>query len=170
VLNAADAIILPGVGAFAECMAQLKQRNLDVILSEAVLGRKIPLLGICVGMQLLANFSEEGGHHEGLGWIQGAVRPLRLPLGFAVPHVGWNDIRPVQHQPLFTNLDKTADFYFDHSFHFQCKAEYVLAYCEYGVEIVAAVQHRHIFGVQFHPEKSQKNGMKLFRSFFNSLD
>lgn len=82
VLNEADAIILPGVGAFAECVAQLKQRHLDDLLAEAVLGRKRPLLGICVGMQLLAGFSEEGGRHDGLGWIPGAVRRLELPAGF----------------------------------------------------------------------------------------
>ena len=170
VLNEADAIILPGVGAFAECVAQLKQRHLDDLLAEAVLGRKRPLLGICVGMQLLAGFSEEGGRHDGLGWIPGAVRRLELPAGFAVPHVGWNDIRPVRQQPLFSSLGDAPNFYFDHSYHFQCDAEHVLAYCDYGVEVVAAVQREHIFGVQFHPEKSQNNGLKLFRSFFNAVD
>jgi len=169
-LNGADAIILPGVGAFAECAAQLKQRHLDELLAEAVLGRRRPLLGICVGMQLLASFSEEGGRHEGLGWIPGAVRRLQLPAGLAVPHVGWNDIRPVRREPIFASLGDAPDFYFDHSYHFQCEAKHVLAYCEYGVEVVAAVQREHIFGVQFHPEKSQNNGLKLFRAFFNAID
>lgn len=170
VLNEADAIILPGVGAFAECAAQLKQRHLDKSLEEAVLGRRRPLLGICVGMQLLADFSEEGGRHEGLGWIPGAVRRLSLPKGLAVPHVGWNDIRPVLKSPLFKTQGEAPDFYFDHSYHFQCDAKYVRAYCDYGFEVVAAVQREHIFGVQFHPEKSQNNGLKLFRAFFSAVD
>ncbi len=170
VLNAADAIILPGVGAFAECAQQLRQRNLDDILAEAVLGRKRPLLGICVGMQLLASFSEEGGRHEGLGWIPGAVRRLDLPFGFVVPHVGWNNILPVGKQPLFSMLSATPDFYFDHSYHLQCDPSYALAFCDYGVSVVAALQRDNIFGVQFHPEKSHNNGLKFFRSFFNALD
>jgi glutamine amidotransferase len=169
-LNAADAIILPGVGAFAECVQNLKQRHLDEILAEAVLHRRRPLLGICIGMQLLASHSEEGGRHQGLGWIPGSVSRLQLPTGFVVPHVGWNDIRPVRREPLFPTLAETPDFYFDHSYHFQCEQEYVLAYCDYGKEVVAAVQKDNIFGVQFHPEKSHNNGLKLFRSFFNAVD
>jgi glutamine amidotransferase len=169
VMNSADAIILPGVGAFAECVHNLKQRHLDDILAEAVLHRRKPLLGICVGMQLLASHSEEGGRHEGLGWIPGVVRRLQLPAGFAVPHVGWNDIRPVRREPLFHTLARAPDFYFDHSYNFQCEPGHVLAYCDYGIEVVAAVQRDNIFGVQFHPEKSQNNGLKLFRSFFNAV-
>jgi len=169
ILNRADAIILPGVGAFAECIFNLKKSNLDSLLAEAVLGRERPLLGICVGMQLLASFSDEGGRHEGLGWIPGAVRRLDLPNGFVVPHVGWNNVYPVRRAPLFSNIRDAPDFYFDHSYCYDCDDEYVLAHCDYGVKIVAAVQRAHIFGVQFHPEKSQNNGLKLFRSFFECV-
>lgn len=167
-LRTADAIILPGVGAFAECAHNVKQRHLDEILHEAVIHHRTPILGICVGMQLMANFSEEGGRHDGLGWIPGAVRRLKPPSGFAVPHVGWNDIRPVRRDVLFDRLCEQPNFYFDHSYHYCCDTDHVLAVCDYGPEIVAAVQKDNIFGVQFHPEKSQTNGLKLFRSFFEA--
>lgn len=169
VLVNADAIILPGVGAFAECMNNLKRCHLNDTLAEAVLGRKRPLLGICAGMQLLADFSDEGGRHEGLGWVPGDVRRLELPFGFRVPHVGWNDVRPLRREPFFARMGNAPDFYFDHSYHFNCEERYVLAKCDYGIEVVAAVQREHIIGVQFHPEKSQENGLKLFRSFFNQV-
>lgn len=166
-LKAADTLILPGVGAFAECVLNLKKRKLNSILNEVVLENKKPILGICVGMQLMANFSEEGGRHRGLGWIPGEVHKLKLPSKYAVPHVGWNDLTPVRSGGLFASFTEKPDFYFDHSFHFQCNPKYVLATCHYGQPIVAVVQRDHIFGVQFHPEKSQKNGLRIFRSFFN---
>ena len=169
-LNDADAIILPGVGAFAECVEKIKRRNLDHILEEAVLGQKRPLMGICVGMQLMGSYSEEGGLHQGLGWIPGSVSRFDLPNEFAVPHVGWNDINPVKKESYFSSLSADPDFYFDHSYHFRCDDEHVLATCHYGITIVAAIQKENIFGVQFHPEKSQNNGLRLFRSFFNKLE
>ena len=169
VLNGADALVLPGVGAFSECVDQIKRRNLDDLLGEAVLVQKKPLMGICVGMQLMGSSSEEGGRHKGLGWIPGSVTRLELPEGFAVPHVGWNNINPVGEDSLFSNLEDAPDFYFNHSYHFGCKDKYIRATCNYGTEIVAAIQSDNIFGVQFHPEKSQKNGLKLFRSFFNAI-
>jgi imidazole glycerol-phosphate synthase subunit HisH len=168
-LIASDALILPGVGAFAECANNLKQRHLDESLHEAVMVRRKPIIGICVGMQLMATFSEEGGRHEGLNWIPGAVGRLKLPMGYAVPHVGWNDIVPLRRDVLFSTLAETPDFYFDHSYHYQCDPSFILARCEYGLPLVAAIQREHIFGVQFHPEKSQNNGLKLFRAFFNAV-
>jgi len=167
---ASDALILPGVGAFAECANNLKQRHLDETLHEAVLVRRKPIIGICVGMQLMATFSEEGGRHDGLNWIPGAVGKLELPVGYAVPHVGWNNIVPVRRDVLFNTLAETPDFYFDHSYHYQCDPSFILARCEYGLPVVAAIQREHIFGVQFHPEKSQNNGLKLFRAFFNAVN
>ena len=167
VLSNADAIILPGVGAFAECIRNLKELYLDEALKDLVLVRNKPLIGICIGMQLLADYSEEGGYHRGLGLIPGEVRRFQLPRDYVVPHVGWNEIQPTRRQPLFTNLCETPDFYFDHSYHFQCPEEYVLAWCDYSSQFIAAVHNHHTFGVQFHPEKSHNNGLKLFRAFFN---
>lgn len=165
----ADVLILPGVGAFDEAVKNLRDRNLETILNEQVRIKKTPILGICVGMQMLASNSEENGLHEGLNWIKGTVKKLALPSSFAIPHVGWNNVRVKQKEPLFTRNDSDNNFYFDHSFYFDCDSKYVAAYCDYGIQVTAAVQHENIFGVQFHPEKSQTNGLKLFRTFFNSI-
>lgn len=170
VIDQADAIILPGVGAFSECSFNFRQRHLDEILEKKVVQKGAPILGICVGMQLLAESSEEGGHHTGLGWIPGKVRRFNLPKNYAVPHVGWNEVRPLKYDSLFAKFHDYPDFYFDHSYHFECVPEHVLAYCQYGKPVVAAVKKGQIFGVQFHPEKSANNGLRLFRAFFNALD
>jgi glutamine amidotransferase len=168
-IREADALILPGVGAFEACANNLRARNLDVILNEIVLVKKKPILGICVGMQLLVTESEENGLHAGLNWIPGKVKKLNLPHEFAVPHVGWNNVKFNVKDPLFSRNQEEANFYFDHSYYFSCDEQFVAAYCEYGIKVTAAVQSGNIFGVQFHPEKSQNNGLKLFRSFFNSI-
>jgi glutamine amidotransferase len=168
-IQKADALILPGVGAFEECISNLKNRKLDIILNEAVIINKKPILGICVGMQLLATCSEENGVHNGLDWIKGAVKKIIVPKPLAVPHVGWNDVKSMNQNILFNRNIDNANFYFDHSYHFVCDENYVAGYCDYGTSITAAVQKENIFGVQFHPEKSQTNGLKLFRSFFNSI-
>ncbi|HYG14551.1 MAG TPA: imidazole glycerol phosphate synthase subunit HisH [Bacteroidia bacterium] len=168
-IKEADALILPGVGAFDEAMSNLKARNIDHILNEQVLVNKKPILGICVGMQMLATLSEENGVHNGLNWIEGKVVRFKLPDDFAVPHVGWNDIAFKNQGPLFERNDEHANFYFDHSYHFECAPEFVAASCNYGIEVTAAVQKGNIFGVQFHPEKSQTNGLKMFRSFIESV-
>ena len=165
----ADVLILPGVGAFEECAKNLRDRNLENILNEVVLVKKKPILGICVGMQLLATYSEENGLHKGLNWIEGRVKKLTLPAQYAVPHVGWNDVVPGMVDPLFSRNAVNSNFYFDHSYYFDCDEKYVAGYCDYGIKVTAAVQDENIFGVQFHPEKSQTSGLKLFRSFFNSI-
>jgi imidazole glycerol-phosphate synthase subunit HisH len=169
IIRGADALILPGVGAFDEATKNLKERNLVDVLNEEVLIKNKPILGICLGMQLLATESEENGLHKGLNWIEGKVKKLNLPEGFAIPHVGWNDIYCKAVDPLFNKSGNHSNFYFDHSYYFDCDDKYVAAYCDYGKKVTAAVQHKNIFGVQFHPEKSQTNGLKLFRSFFNSI-
>ncbi|HMJ47601.1 MAG TPA: imidazole glycerol phosphate synthase subunit HisH [Ferruginibacter sp.] len=169
VIADADALILPGVGAFEEATKNLRARNLLGILNEQVLVKNKPILGICVGMQLFATASEENGLHEGLNWIEGRVKKLDIPDSFAVPHVGWNDVTYNAVDPLFIRNRGNSNFYFDHSYHYECAEEYVAAYCDYGIKVTAAVQKKNIFGVQFHPEKSQTNGLKLFRSFFNSV-
>lgn len=168
-IKAADVLILPGVGAFDEAARNLKSRNLHEILGNEVLVRKKPILGICVGMQLLAEGSEENGWHEGLNWVPGKVVKLQLPPSFPVPQVGWNEIERVINLPIFDRLPAKANFYFDHSYHFQTTPEYKIAWCNYGVEVTAAVRNENIVGVQFHPEKSHTNGLKLFRGFFNSI-
>lgn len=169
VIKGADALILPGVGAFEACANNLKERRLDKILNEEVLAKKKPILGICVGMQLMATNSEENGLHDGLNWIEGKVIKLELPPEFAVPHVGWNNVSFTQADPLFNRNADESNFYFDHSYYFNCAEKFVAASADYGIKVTAAVQHENIFGVQFHPEKSQTNGLKLFRSFFNSI-
>lgn len=169
VIRAADALILPGVGAFDEAMRNLKERKLDLMLNDVVIAGKKPILGVCVGMQMLATYSEENGKHDGLNWIEGRVVKLNLDKKFAVPHVGWNNITFNSREPLFNRNADQSNFYFDHSYYYQCDEKYVSAYCDYGIKVTAAVQKNNIFGVQFHPEKSQTNGLKLFRSFFNSI-
>ena len=165
----ADALILPGVGAFEACSKSLRDRHLDKILHEAVLIRKKNVLGICVGMQLMATISEENGTHAGLDWIPGQVVRLNLPDNYAVPHVGWNDIRHRNEHILFSRTSKSPNFYFDHSYHYQCDEQFVTAECDYGTPVTAAIKKDNIHGVQFHPEKSQNNGLRLFRSFFDYI-
>ena len=165
----ASAFILPGVGAFGEGMANLRRLGLIEVLNEQVLGRSKPVLGICLGMQLMAESSEENGFHQGLGWIQGRVVRFGEELGVKVPHVGWNDLAPAVKDPLFSRTDQEANFYFDHSYYLECPGELVAARAEYGRGFAAAVRKGNIFGVQFHPEKSQKNGLKLLRGLFSHL-
>jgi glutamine amidotransferase len=131
--------------------------------------KKKPILGICVGMQLLATLSEENGIHKGLNWIPGSVKKLDLPEDFVTPHVGWNNITINKKDPLFSRNNIQPNFYFDHNYYFECEDQYISAFCDYGIRVTAAVQHENIFGVQFHPEKSQVSGLKFFRSFLNSI-
>lgn len=163
-----DCFILPGVGAFNKCIENFKLNNLDNILGEEVLVNKKPLLGICVGMQILATYGTENGYCEGLDWIPGIVDKIELKKSFRIPHVGWNSIN-LNSSKIFSRLEKEPDFYFDHSYSFRCDEKYVDAKCNYGSEIISAVSNGNIFGVQFHPEKSQNNGLKLFRGFFNNV-
>lgn len=168
-LRKSEALILPGVGAFDVAMKQLVDSGLKEMLENIVIADKKPLMGICLGMQLLANSSTENGLHSGLGWIDGSVEKLELPSPYLVPHVGWNTVNFNQNSPVSARLTQNHDFYFDHSYHFNASPEYITATCWYGRAIVAAVQRDHIFGVQFHPEKSQTSGLKLFRGFLNFI-
>jgi imidazole glycerol-phosphate synthase subunit HisH len=168
-ISNAGALILPGVGAFGIAMENLKSSGLKDFLDEEVLLKKKPILGICLGMQLLATCSSEDGYHEGFNWINGEVVKMNLPADYSVPHVGWNDLKIDKPHPLFDKLDASPNFYFDHSYHFICDPQHVAATCNYGKELTAAVRKNNIFGVQFHPEKSQVTGLKLFRGFLNSI-
>lgn len=166
----ADKLILPGVGAFDACMGALKSLCLDQVLGEVVMVKKKPILGICVGMQLMADWSEENGQHHGLGWIPGRVVKIQVPVQFPVPHVGWNEISGDENSILFSKLGKSRHFYFDHSYHYQCDQKYISATCSYGIPITAAIETENICGVQFHPEISQSGGLKLLRSFFDGIN
>lgn len=166
----ASVYILPGVGAFGEAMKNLNNFKITQLLQQQVLEKKKPILGICLGFQVFADWSEENGFHKGLGFIKGGVVKFKAKKGFRIPHVGWNTIKIIKKDPLFSKLKQDSNFYFDHSYHLVCDESFVSAKCFYGTDLVAAVQKENIFGVQFHPEKSQNNGLKLFRSFFDYLD
>jgi glutamine amidotransferase len=159
-------IILPGVGAFAAAMERLNAMKMVEPLTEMVVRQKTPFLGICLGMQLLAEDSTEQGLHKGLGWIKGHIREIPAAPGVRVPHVGWNTTRIAQ-PDMFTNIDDGAHFYYDHSFAMECALDLVAADCSYGRPVTGAVQAGHIWGTQFHPEKSQRNGLVLLRNFSN---
>lgn len=166
-LASASRIVLPGVGAFHAAMDNLRAQGYDDAMTEQVVHRKKPFLGICLGMQLLAQDSQELGYSTGLGWVEGHVVKLEPEGGQPVPHVGWNDLQLRRDTPLFDSLGTQANFFFDHSFHLQCAPELVTATCAYGGECVAAIQHENILAVQFHPEKSQRNGLRMLRNFLN---
>jgi len=168
-IEAATHIILPGVGSFRDGMQNLRQRSLDVILREHVVGRQVPFLGICLGMQMLATKGWEGGETDGLGWIGGEVRKLE-PAGEdrRIPHIGWNEVAITGYSPLFDGIDSGKDFYFVHSYHFRCRNEHdVLARTSYCGGFVSAVGRGQVFGVQFHPEKSQRTGFRLLKNFLS---
>lgn len=162
---AADALILPGVGAFGEAVANLASRKLVDPILNAVNNEGKPLLGICLGMQLLADTSEERGIFKGLSLIPGEVRRIAVPKGLRLPHIGWNSLKFNRKEPLFVDAQDGDAFYFVHSYHFVCDAEYVAATTDYGGDIVAAVQRDRVFGVQFHPERSQSKGLALLGNF-----
>jgi glutamine amidotransferase len=166
----AEALVLPGVGCFAEAMKNLIELAIVDILQEKVLIKKTPFLGICLGMQLLAEDSVENGKHQGLNFIPGHVVRIPFAKEIRVPHVGWNTVRPLRRQPLFIRLPDRADFYFDHSYHFECDDKYISSVCDYGITITASLQYDNIFATQFHPEKSQVNGLKVLRGFLNYIE
>ena len=165
----ADGIILPGVGAFSNAIKNLKERKLIEPLKEAVIGEKVPLLGICLGMQLLADNSEEGGNNEGLSCIAGKIRKIPHKEGYRLPHVGWNDVTVKKKEPLFKNIIDKGSFYFVHSYRFECDDEFVVATTNYGQSINAVVRKENVFGVQFHPERSQRKGLHLLANFVNYI-
>lgn len=168
-LRSANYIILPGVGAFAVGMRNIRERRLDEILGEQVIDNGIPLLGVCLGMQLMAEKGWEGGETKGLGWIEGEVKRLE-PDGsdVRIPHVGWNEVIFIQESPLFNGIPSRKDFYFVHSYHLSCSnGTEILARTPYCGGFVSAVGKNHIFGVQFHPEKSQRLGFQVLKNFLS---
>ena len=167
VIRAADKILLPGVGAFEDAIAKLRASGLDeVVCEEARKGK--PLLGICLGMQLLFEKSYEFGEFEGLGLIEGAVRPIAdvIPADYKIPHIGWNALHLVgEKSPIFQYLNDGDHVYFVHSFYAADCEKNVIATSEYGAELTAAVAKDNIFGCQFHPEKSGSVGLSILRAF-----
>lgn len=167
-IEKADKLILPGVGHFSNGMKRLKERNLLEILNRRVLTDKIPILGICLGMQLLTLHSEEGDVN-GLGWIDAETIRFRInDIRHKVPHMGWNSIEQKKESRLLNGIPDSSYFYFVHSYHVKCnKAEDILTTSNYVYDFVSAVEKENIFGTQFHPEKSHGTGERMLNNFLN---
>ena len=164
----AEKLILPGVGSFDYAMKQLNNSGMRVKLDELVIEEKVPIIGICVGMQMMGNRSDEG-KFEGLKWIDSEILKFDENLiqqRTKLPHMGWNDVTPINNHPLFRGLEKEAIFYFLHSFYFKCNnPNESIAISDYGISFTSAVNRDNIFGIQFHPEKSHQYGEKLLYNF-----
>ena len=168
-LESATHIIIPGVGAYSAGMKNLNKSGLVEPIKNKVTKNKIPLLGICLGMQLLSELGYEGGETTGLGLIKGEVKLLKPQNKKEhIPHVGWNEVIYKKNSALFNDISSGKDFYFVHSYHFTCQNKNnILTTTPYCKDFVSAVIKENIFGVQFHPEKSQKYGLKLIKNFLN---
>ncbi|MBF4517614.1 imidazole glycerol phosphate synthase subunit HisH [Flavobacterium sp. ANB] len=167
-LEDAQKIILPGVGHFDHAMSELIKSGMREKLDELVIVKKIPVIGICVGMQMMGNSSDEG-KSPGLGWIDASIKKFdetKIKQVTRLPHMGWNDVQPVISNPLFDGLEKDALFYFLHSYYFECNnTRNILATSDYGGEFACAAHHENIYGIQFHPEKSHHYGETLLHNF-----
>lgn len=167
-IHQADKLFLPGVGAFHQAMQNIKKLNLDKILHTAIIDNKKPVLGICLGMQLMAKSSTENQFCNGLGFIDGAVKPLSNNH-VKIPHVGFNQIRFSDESILYRQLHNLSDFYFTHSFKLESDKKINAAYCHYGEEFIVSYEKENIAGVQFHPELSQTNGLQLLKNFIENF-
>lgn len=169
-LKDAKKLILPGVGAFDYAMTRLNASGMREELDELVLEKEIPIIGICVGMQMMANSSDEG-ILPGLKWIDATVEKFdesTIHHATKLPHMGWNDVVPVKENPLFRDLENDALFYFLHSYFFLCNDEVNnLATSDYGIKFTSSVNYKNIYGIQFHPEKSHQYGETLLKNFAN---
>lgn len=167
-LVGAERLILPGVGAFDHAMDLLHAAGMRATLDALVLEKRVPVMGICVGMQILANASDEGSA-AGLGWIPGRVRAFKAEpqsANMPLPHMGWNDVHPVPHNPLFKGIETDSRFYFLHSFFYEvAEQKHATATASYGLDFACVVQSGNVFGVQFHPEKSHHFGAALLKNF-----
>lgn len=166
-IEKAKAIVLPGVGAFGDAMENLKKFDLVDILNQEVLEKKKPFLGICLGLQLLARVGKELGIHQGLGWIEGQTVEIKpSDPSLKIPHMGWNNLEIKSFEGLYKDIQQNAVCYFVHSYHLEPKDQSIItAIAPYGQNITASIQKDNIFGVQFHPEKSQGAGLKLLENF-----
>lgn len=165
-IRKADKLILPGVGAFRDAREALRSTGLDRVVQEEA-GKGKPLMGICLGMQMLFDRSYEYGEYEGLGLIPGKIVPMegRIPKDLPIPHIGWNELMLKQPSPLMKNTANGDYVYFVHSYYAETPAEYVTATTDYGVEMTAAVQKDNVYGCQFHPEKSSEVGLSILKAF-----
>ena len=166
VISEADRIILPGVGAFEDAARKLRESGMaDVVKKEAAAGK--PMMGICLGMQLMFDVGYEYGVHEGLGLIRGSVRPIAdvIPADYKIPHIGWNLLKFRKESPLFKYIKEDDYVYFVHSYYTAECDDSVIAVTEYGAELTAAVAAGNVYGCQFHPEKSGEVGMKILKAF-----
>lgn len=165
-IEKADRIILPGVGAFGDASKKLYESGLgDVLINEAQKGK--PIMGICLGMQLLFDKSYEYGEYKGLGLIHGNIKPISdvIPNNLKIPHIGWNELSFKKESPINKYINDGDFVYFVHSFYAADCDEYIVATAEYGVPLTATVQNKNVFGCQFHPEKSGETGLKILRAF-----
>ncbi|MDP3265883.1 MAG: imidazole glycerol phosphate synthase subunit HisH [Sulfuricurvum sp.] len=163
-IDAAKVIIFPGVGAFGEAVKLLKNLGIFEYLITKLLDKDIYFLGICLGMQLLFEKSYEHGTHQGLALLEGSI--MKMDFAETLPHVGWNNIDVSSNSTLFYNIEESSDFYFDHSYSAVCDSSIVSSFVDYsGKKVVASVEKDNIFGVQFHPEKSQFLGLKIIDNF-----
>ncbi len=171
ILRTAAKIVLPGVGAFGDAAGKLEESGLgQVIREEAEAGK--PLLGICLGMQLLFEKSFEYGEYKGLGLIPGQIRPISetVPAGLKIPHMGWNALKLKNSSPLFRKCRDGEYVYFVHSYHAVTSDEYISATAEYGADLTAAVKKKNVYGCQFHPEKSGEVGLKILKAFCGEIE
>jgi imidazole glycerol-phosphate synthase subunit HisH len=169
VMDEADRIVLPGVGAFGDAMVAMRERGVIAPLNRQVRELRKPLLGICLGMQLVARESVEHGQHEGLGWVDARIERLTPPAPLKVPHVGWNSLHFPPEDALFKGLrNDEANVYFVHSFHMVCaNPADCIATTDYGGPVTAVVRHDNVVVMQFHPEKSQDNGLRLLQNWID---
>jgi glutamine amidotransferase len=164
-LSKASKVVLPGVGAFGDAMAELQRRSLVEPIRQAVASGK-PFLGICLGLQLLFETGYEGSQHQGLGILPGEVVRFDLPSEFKVPHMGWNELKIVQPAPIYAGIDAGTHVYFVHSYYVKPRDSSVVATTtDYGIEFCSSVWQGNLYATQFHPEKSQAAGLKMLRNF-----
>lgn len=168
VLKSADKLILPGVGSFGIAMSQIIEKKLDKYLNEIVLENNKPLLGICLGMQLLGNSSTEDGYNKGLGFVNAYCDKFDNTK-ITVPHVGINQVKTDNSLKIYDGFKSESDFYFTHSYKMKSEDQINQCYCNYEIDFIASFEFKNIAGVQFHPELSQKNGLKLLKNFIDKF-
>jgi glutamine amidotransferase len=167
-IKSADKFILPGVGSFPSAIANIKKLKIDKLLTYEVLVKKKPILGICLGMQLMCKNSSECGANEGLGFINGTINRFKC-TSFPVPHIGFNQVVYDKESKLFSGIANSSDFYFVHSFKMDSNSEVIKSICNYENSFISSYEVGNIAGVQFHPELSQTNGLKLIRNFLEKF-
>ena len=165
----ADKVILPGVGAFGDAMEKLHKYNLVSVIRE-VNEKQIPFLGICLGLQLLFEESDETPGVKGLGVLPGKIKAIPPKKGFKIPHMGWNSIQIKEGARLFQGIPQDAYVYFVHSYYAKCDQQYVVSYTNYGVKVPSCVEFRNVYGMQFHPEKSGEKGLEMLERFIERVD